>query len=149
MIWTTTPWTLPANQAVSLHPEYEYSLLRVIGSAGDELLMLATELARCGAAARRARRVQAELGRIRGRRARGLPLRIRSTIAMVPVVLGEHVTLDSGTGAVHTAPGHGQEDFVVGRRYSLPVDNPVGSDGRFLPARRCSQASRCSRRTST
>jgi isoleucyl-tRNA synthetase len=52
----------------------------------------------------------------------------------VPVILGEHVTLDSGTGAVHTAPGHGQEDFVVGQRYGLAVDNPVGGDGRFLPS---------------
>ena len=53
---------------------------------------------------------------------------------VVPVILGEHVTLESGTGAVHTAPGHGQEDFVVGKKYGLAVDNPVGSDGRFLPA---------------
>ncbi len=52
----------------------------------------------------------------------------------VPVILGEHVTLESGTGAVHTAPGHGQDDFIVGSRYGLEVDNPVGSDGRFLPA---------------
>jgi isoleucyl-tRNA synthetase len=52
----------------------------------------------------------------------------------VPTILGEHVTLDSGTGAVHTAPGHGQEDFIVGRKYGLLVDNPVGGDGRFLPA---------------
>ena len=51
----------------------------------------------------------------------------------MPVILGEHVTLDAGTGAVHTAPGHGHEDFAVGQRYGLPVVNPVGNDGRFLP----------------
>ncbi len=51
----------------------------------------------------------------------------------VPVIVGEHVTLDAGTGAVHTAPGHGLEDYIVGQRYGLPVDNPVGGDGRFLP----------------
>ena len=50
----------------------------------------------------------------------------------MPVILGEHVTLEAGTGAVHTAPGHGLEDYLVGLRYDLPVDNPVGSDGRFL-----------------
>ncbi len=49
----------------------------------------------------------------------------------VPIILGEHVTLDAGTGAVHTAPGHGQEDFAVGQRYGLTVANPVGNDGRF------------------
>ncbi len=51
----------------------------------------------------------------------------------MPIILGEHVTLDAGTGAVHTAPGHGHEDFAVGQRYGLPVANPVGNDGRFLP----------------
>ncbi len=51
----------------------------------------------------------------------------------VPVILGDHVTLDAGTGAVHTAPGHGLDDYIVGRRYNLEVDNPVGGDGRFLP----------------
>ncbi len=51
----------------------------------------------------------------------------------VPVILGDHVTLDTGTGAVHTSPGHGLEDYIVGRRYNLEIDNPVGGDGRFLP----------------
>ena len=53
---------------------------------------------------------------------------------VVPVILGDHVTLDAGTGAVHTAPGHGLDDYIVGRRYDLPIENPVGGDGRFLPA---------------
>src|ERR1700744_2417548 len=52
----------------------------------------------------------------------------------VPVILGDHVTLDAGTGAVHTSPGHGLDDYIVGRRYNLEVDNPVGGDGRFLPS---------------
>ena len=77
-----------------------------------------------------ARRAQV-LARVKGAALEGLQLGIRST-THVPVILGEHVTLESGTGAVHTAPGHGQEDFVVGQKYSLPVDNPVGGDGRFL-----------------
>jgi len=133
VIWTTTPWTLPANQAVALHPEYEYSLLTVESASGSELLLLATELAvpvlqRAGAAG------SSEVARVKGAALEGLRLRHPFYEREVPVVLGEHVTLDSGTGAVHTAPGHGQEDFIVGQRYGLPVDNPVGNDGRFLPA---------------
>jgi isoleucyl-tRNA synthetase len=132
-IWTTTPWTLPANRAVAVHPEFEYSLLAVEGAGGAELLLLATELAasvlqRAGVGASR------EVARVKGVALEGLRLRHPFYERDVPVILGEHVTLDSGTGAVHTAPGHGQEDFSVGQRYGLAVDNPVGADGRFLPA---------------
>jgi len=133
VIWTTTPWTLPANQAVALHPEFEYSLLAVESAAGAELLLLATELA-ASVLARAAATGPREVARATGAALEGLRLRHPFYEREVPVILGEHVTLDSGTGAVHTAPGHGQEDFVVGQRYGLPVDNPVGSDGRFLPA---------------
>ncbi len=73
-----------------------------------------------------------ELGRAPGSALEGLQLDHPFYARVVPVILGEHVTLDSGTGAVHTAPGHGVEDFVVGRQYGLPVDNPVGADGRFV-----------------
>ena len=133
VIWTTTPWTLPANQAVALHPEFEYSLLAIEGAAGHELLVLATELAesvlkRAGIASSR------EVARVKGAALEGLQLHHPFYEREVPVILGEHVTLESGTGAVHTAPGHGQEDFIVGQRYGLAVDNPVGNDGRFLPA---------------
>ena len=133
VIWTTTPWTLPANQAVALHPEFEYSVLAVESDGGEELLVLASELApsvlqRAGIAASR------EVARGKGAQLEGLVLRHPFYDRSVPTILGEHVTLDSGTGAVHTAPGHGQEDFVVGRKYGLLVDNPVGGDGRFLPA---------------
>ena len=93
----------------------------------------------------RRRRAGRVIARGQGRGAReACACSIRSTIGEVPVILGEHVTLDAGTGAVHTAPGHGLDDYVVGRRYELEVDNPVGGDGRFLPGRRCSPASRCS-----
>ena len=133
VIWTTTPWTLPANQAVAVHPEFEYSLFAVESASGAELLVLATELAasvleRAGATGSR------EVARVQGAALEGLRLRHPFYEREVPVILGEHVTLDSGTGAVHTAPGHGQEDFIVGQRYGLVVDNPVGNDGRFLPA---------------
>ena len=133
IIWTTTPWTLPANQAVAVHADFDYSLLEVESAAGPELLLLATELAdpvlnRAGAIRK------SEIARVKGAALEGLKLRHPFYEREVPVILGEHVTLESGTGAVHTAPGHGQEDFVVGQRYGLPVDNPVGGDGRFLPA---------------
>ncbi|HQR49243.1 MAG TPA: class I tRNA ligase family protein, partial [Steroidobacteraceae bacterium] len=133
VIWTTTPWTLPANHAVALHPEFEYSLLEVESGGGTDMLVLASELAaavlsRAGAKSLR------EIARAKGAALEGLQLRHPFYERIVPVILGDHVTLDSGTGAVHTAPGHGQEDFVVGRKYGLPVDNPVGADGRFLPS---------------
>ena len=133
VIWTTTPWTLPANQAVALHPEFDYALLAVDAGQGEELLLVAAELAasvlaRAGIAAHR------ELARAKGAAFDRLALRHPFYDRQVPVALGGHVTADSGTGAVHTAPAHGQEDFVLGREYGLPVDNPVGGDGRFLPA---------------
>jgi isoleucyl-tRNA synthetase len=75
-----------------------------------------------------------ELGRVRGAALESLLLHHPFLDRNVPVVLGDHVTLESGTGAVHTAPAHGQDDFAVGQRYGLPVDNPVDDDGRFLPS---------------
>jgi isoleucyl-tRNA synthetase len=78
----------------------------------------------------------ATLAETTGQRARRLMLRHPFEDRQVPVILGDHVTLDAGTGAVHTAPGHGQEDFAVGQKYKLPVANPVGNDGRFYAAHR-------------
>src|SRR6185437_7111315 len=73
------------------------------------------------------------LAEVPGRALEGLKLQHPFLDRQVPVILGEHVTLDTGTGAVHTAPGNGHEDFAIGQRYGLPVTNPVGNDGRFLP----------------
>ncbi len=126
IIWTTTPWTLPANQAVALHPDFEYLLLQ----AGEERLFVARELAEA-AQARWGLADSRLLGTARGAALEGLKLRHPFYDRLVPVILGEHVTTETGTGAVHTAPGHGQEDYVVGQRYGLPVDNPVGPDGCF------------------
>jgi isoleucyl-tRNA synthetase len=134
IIWTTTPWTLPANQAVAVHPEFEYAVALVVDAAGAaEVLVAAADLLPA-LAARAKLSVTRELGRVRGASLEGLRLHHPFYEREVPVVLGEHVTLESGSGAVHTAPGHGQEDFVVGQKYGLPVENPVGNDGRFLPA---------------
>src|SRR5579863_1652875 len=132
VIWTTTPWTLPANQAVALRAEFQYVLIEAAASDGARRrLILAAELAtaclqRFGLAD------GTTLASFEGRELEGLKLRHPFEARQVPVILGEHVTLDAGTGAVHTAPGHGQEDFAVGQRYGLPVTNPVGNDGRFL-----------------
>jgi isoleucyl-tRNA synthetase len=131
-IWTTTPWTLPANRGVALHPEFEYSLVEFDVGAGRERLILASELtakvlAHCGVTDSKT------IANTKGSELEGLLLVHPFYDRQVPIVLGEHVTLDAGTGAVHTAPGHGLDDYVVGRRYNLEVDNPVGGDGRFLP----------------
>ena len=128
VIWTTTPWTLPANHGVAVNPDLEY----VVVQAGNERLVLAEAL------------MKQSLGRYGiedyrvvatclGEDLEGLKLQHPFYAREVAVILGAHVTTESGTGAVHTAPGHGQEDYAVGARYGLPVDNPVGGDGVFLP----------------
>jgi isoleucyl-tRNA synthetase len=131
-IWTTTPWTLPANRAVAVHPQFEYSLVECDLGTGVERLLLASELVKS---------VMNTLGvssyeiiaTVKGAALEHLKLQHPFYERQVPIVLGDHVTLDAGTGAVHTAPGHGLEDYVVGRRYNLEIENPVGGDGRFLP----------------
>ncbi len=129
VVWTTTPWTLPANEAVAVRADFEYASVRVQGARGAEILVLADELvATCLARYGLAGQI---LGRCSGAALEGLQLEHPWLAKHVPVILGDHVTLDAGTGAVHTAPAHGQEDFAVGKNYGLPVVNPVGPDGRF------------------
>ncbi|NJD07267.1 MAG: isoleucine--tRNA ligase, partial [Methylococcaceae bacterium] len=133
VIWTTTPWTLPANQAVALNPQLEYAVVQVGDS--DERLILAEALmkdtmGRCGIESYRV------VAYCTGSALEGLMLHHPFLDRQVPVIVGDHVTLDAGTGCVHTAPGHGQEDYAVGLKYKLAVDNPVGDDGKFLPSTR-------------
>ena len=132
VIWTTTPWTLPANQAVALNADLEYALVQCNGEHGAERLLLAEGLLK-DAMARYGIEEYRVIAYASGADLEGLKLQHPFYKREVPVILGEHVTLEAGTGAVHTAPGHGQEDFVVGQRYGLKVDNPVGGDGKFLP----------------
>jgi len=127
-IWTTTPWTLPANRAVSLHPELEYVLIEGQGRA----LLVAQDLAE-SCAARYGLDTVSVLGRCKGSALENLLLRHCFLNLEVPIILGEHVTTEAGTGAVHTAPGHGQDDFIVGQKYNLEVYNPVGGNGVYLP----------------
>ncbi len=131
-IWTTTPWTLPANQAVALGPDLSYVLVEAELATGRERLVLAKDLAasvlkRAGAHSSR------ELAEFPGAALAGLRLRHPFYEREVPVILGGHVTLDAGTGAVHTAPGHGHEDFAAGVEYGLPLDNPVDGAGLYVP----------------
>jgi isoleucyl-tRNA synthetase len=131
-IWTTTPWTLPANRGVALHPQFAYSLVEFELGGRRERLLLADELV---AAVMQAFGVSTwvAIAQAKGEALEHLLLQHPFYERQVPVILGEHVTLDTGTGAVHTSPGHGLEDYIVGRRYNLEIDNPVGGDGRFLP----------------
>lgn len=128
VIWTTTPWTLSANEAVALHPELDYVLV----NTGDEYLLLAqvlveNALSRYGIAG-------AIIGEktFLGSEIEGLKVQHPFYDKWVPVILGEHVTTDAGTGAVHTAPAHGQEDHAVGLKYGLPVECPVDGHGIFF-----------------
>ncbi len=128
VIWTTTPWTLPANEAVSLHPELSYVLVQ----AGDQQLILAEELVESALARYELADSHEVLARFDGQALELLALQHPFYQKQVPVILGDHVTIDAGTGAVHTAPAHGAEDFAVGKRYNIPVNNPVGSNGTYL-----------------
>lgn len=128
VIWTTTPWTLPANEAVSLHPELTYVLVE----AGEHQLVLVEELMESALSRYELAEEHKVLARFSGQALEMLSLQHPFYNKQVPVILGEHVTTEAGTGAVHTAPAHGGEDFAVGKRYNIPVNNPVGSNGTFL-----------------
>jgi isoleucyl-tRNA synthetase len=126
VIWTTTPWTLPGNQAIAAHPDFEYELVATDRGA----LILAAEL-REAALQRFGLTAHGVLGRATGVALEGLRFRHPFESREVPIVLGEHVTLEAGTGLVHTAPAHGAEDFDMGVKYKLPLDQPVDDQGRF------------------
>ena len=132
VIWTTTPWTLPANMAVALHPELDYQLIQVQTDNGPARILLESTLAE-SALQRYGFEQHTVLGNCTGDRLENLQLQHPFYGRAVPIILGDHVTTEAGTGAVHTAPGHGQDDYIVGSRYGLEVYNPVGSDGVFLP----------------
>ena len=128
VIWTTTPWTLPANQAISVHPEHHYSIVKT--EKGN--LLLASDLVESALKSLELTN-QGLLLEVSGDKLEHLtaqhPL---ITARQVPLILGDHVTTDSGTGLVHTAPGHGLDDYIVGLKYDLPVENPVGGNGVYL-----------------
>ncbi len=127
VIWTTTPWTLPANLAVALHPEFEYAAVRT--QEGEILILAAGRLEAFAA------ETGLDLGEpialfpassLAGRNCRH-PFMERDSL----IITADYVTLESGTGCVHTAPGHGREDYLSGLRYGLPILSPVDGDGVF------------------
>lgn len=130
VIWTTTPWTLPASLAVALHPGYRYAFF---SAPEGKAFLMATELKEafekaCGLS------LEEELLSLTGRDLEGVEaLHPFYEERRVPLVLADYVVLDSGTGCVHTAPGHGVEDFETGVRYGLEILNPVDDRGVFLP----------------
>lgn len=133
VIWTTTPWTLPANQAVAVNPEFEYAIVQCdgVGAHVPERLIIAQDLL-SDVMARYDVSDYKVVAYCKGSDLENLKVQHPFYDREVPIILGDHVTLDAGTGAVHTAPGHGQEDYVVGQKYNLKVDNPVDTNGKFL-----------------
>jgi isoleucyl-tRNA synthetase len=128
VIWTTTPWTLPANQAVSLGAEIDYALVQADLGAGAERLLIAQ--ARVEDAMQRYGTKDFQIvGSAKGAALENLLLQHPFYAKQVPVLVGEHVTLDAGTGAVHTAPDHGADDFVVGQKYGIGTLNLVDEHG--------------------
>ena len=129
VIWTTTPWTLPASRGIALNETVEYQLVQI---NDKECLILAAELVE--SVMKRANITDwTILGSCHGKDLELLRFKHPFLDFDEPIVLGEHVTVDAGTGAVHTAPGHGAEDFIVGQKYGLEVANPVGGNGCYLP----------------
>jgi len=148
-IWTTTPWTLPANQAVALNAEIDYMLFEGPPRNGQRALIVVAEPLFSAVGKRYGLAdlfdVQGSSNyAVRGNSVKGVALTGAPGAALtqlkhpfydrqVPLILGGHVSAEDGTGAVHTAPGHGQEDFAVGQLYGLAVVNPVDGKGVFLP----------------
>ncbi len=127
IIWTTTPWTIPANMAVCVNPEFEYAF---VGIGEREVYLVAAQLVE---------NLMDKFGisdyeivkKVKGTELEGYILAHPLYGRQSPIILGDHVTLDVGTGLVHTAPGHGEEDYIVAKKYHIPIYSPVDDDGRF------------------
>ena len=152
VIWTTTPWTLPANQAVSVHPDHNYHLIRTdkgllilsgeiytgiksVGSSviGEEPIQPVSENSSLDKFCLTNYGLEnlGVLGTCKGSALNLIKLEHPFDDRSIPIVCSKHVTTDAGTGLVHIAPAHGVDDYVVGQKYGLPVDNPVDDDGKF------------------
>src|SRR5207302_2429121 len=128
LVWTTTPWTLPASMGLAFHPKHKYVF------ASDErgdIYLVAQEMLD-GVAKETGLRFESVSQPFQGNTFAGAKFQHPFLDRMIPGVLGEHVTLEQGSGIVHTAPGHGAEDFVVGQEYGLPTYAPLDDDGRFI-----------------
>ena len=135
VIWTTTPWTIPANKAIAYSADFEYAIVKV----GNDKLIVAKELVQ--SFAKEAQITEYEvLETFSGKALEGIicahPLKNLGFAHDVPMLPASHVTIDAGTGLVHTAPAHGMDDFLLGKKYNLPIEDTVNSDGTlasFLP----------------
>ena len=127
VIWTTTPWTMPSNRAIAVNADLEYNLVQL----GDERVILAAELVESVAKAVGVEHVEV-LGSVKGQALELVRFNHPFYDFTVPVILGDHVTTDGGTGLVHTAPDHGLDDFIVGQKYNLPMAGLVSNDGKFI-----------------
>lgn len=127
LVWTTTPWTLPANVAVCLNPDFVYGVY--YAAEKQKFYLVAQDLAESVSAHTE---VQWQLkSKLFGKELEGQVVQHPFYDKSVPVIFGDHVTKEAGTGNVHTAPGHGPDDYLVGLKYKLPVLSPVGPDGTF------------------
>src|SRR5438067_10568016 len=127
LIWTTTPWTIPSNLAIAFHPEFDYAAYDVDGRA-----VIVAEALASNVAAATGKTFGQAVARMKGEELEHIrfqhPLYARTSLG----VLGSYVTLDAGTGAVHTAPGHGADDFQTGMKYGLEIYAPIGPAGHFF-----------------
>jgi isoleucyl-tRNA synthetase len=127
LIWTTTPWTIPSNLAIAFHPEFDYAAYDVEGRAVIVAEGLAERVSQAVG-----KSFERKVARMTGEQLEGIrfrhPLYDRDSVG----VLADYVTLEQGTGAVHTAPGHGADDFLTGKKYGLEIYAPVGPSGHFL-----------------
>ncbi len=128
VIWTTTPWTLPANLAIAVHPRIDY----VVADLGGERIVVAEALLGSVLAAAKFDGSPTIVKTVAGASLENLGARHPFIDRASPVVLAEYVTVESGTGCVHTAPGHGAEDYQTGLKYGLEIYCPVGGDGRYI-----------------
>jgi len=127
VIWTTTPWTMQSNRAIAVNADLEYNLVQL----GDERVILAAELVESVAKSVGVEQVEV-LGSVKGQALELVRFNHPFYDFTVPVILGDHVTTDGGTGLVHTAPDHGLDDFIVGQKYNLPMAGLVSNDGKFI-----------------
>ncbi len=128
LIWTTTPWTIPANLAIAFHPDYTY----VAAQVDDEVWILAESLLEQNMS-QAGKKKYTVLTKFAGKEMKGLKARHPFLDRESLLILANYITLDTGTGAVHTAPGHGQEDYESGLEYNIPIYSPVDDYGRFTP----------------
>ncbi|MGH7847052.1 MAG: isoleucine--tRNA ligase [Candidatus Binatia bacterium] len=129
VIWTTTPWTLPANQAIAVHPDFIYRFVRT--PFGELIVCQELISALMNTLGLDSDRYEVTPGAMSGRELEGVICRHPWMDRDAPIILGEFVTRDQGTGCVHIAPGHGQEDYDVGQRYGLEVSAPMSPEGKF------------------